>query len=161
MLNLLCPQLLVAQAVEHGLTRPCLNPRESSSSWGWLVKTPSGSAEISVGADTGRAGGGSKRKKMKGSGREESSEGLFPLSLHSLSVLSVLQWQLINLLWWKKSCSIIRLVEGMGRKSRRKQKRLVDFLSHHLSISHHGTLLNNLLVDFLFFQKLFRLSTFH
>lgn len=46
----------------------------------------------------------------------------------------------------------------MGRKSKRKQKRLVDFLSHHLSISHHGTLLNNLLVDFVFLQKLFPLS---
>lgn len=58
----------------------------------------------------------------------------------------------------KKSCWIIRLAEGMGRKSKRKQKRLVDFLSHHLSISYHGSLLNNLLVDFLFLQKLFPLS---
>lgn len=76
-LNLICPQLLVAQAVERGLTRPCLNPRESSSSWGWLVKTPSGSAEISVGADTGRAGGGSKRKALRVPSPFPSSLSLF------------------------------------------------------------------------------------
>lgn len=66
------------------------HPRDSNSSWVDSLRPPVGSWS-SVGADTDSAGGRSKRKKMKGGGKEGSAEGPFCFSLVSTfsSVLSL------------------------------------------------------------------------
>lgn len=71
------------------------HPRDSSSSWVDTLRPPVGALSC-VGADTDGAGGCSKRKRMKGRGKEGSAEGPFCFSLFgrrnlfltSVSVLS-------------------------------------------------------------------------
>lgn len=116
-------ELSVTRRHQSGALRSPSSPQGQQLILGWLVTAQSASAESSMGADSARPGGRSKREKMKGRGKRGSAEGplLFPLLIHlnfffpdlSLFCCVAITTSCYQFTFVKKAV-LIRLSEGKG-----------------------------------------------